>query len=48
MSDTRRKLLEQNLAHFTASLAWTANKDQVRRQIAATKKLLHEEVNGQA
>lgn len=34
---SRLKLAEQNLASLTASLAWVANKDEVRRRIAATK-----------
>jgi len=35
MKSSKLKLAEQNLAHKKAELATTANKDQVRRQIAA-------------
>jgi len=42
-SATRIKLLEGNLASFQRQLAFTSNKDQVRRQIAATKELLRQE-----
>jgi len=44
MSVNRIKILRANLATFQARLATTMDKDQVRRQIAATKALLREEI----
>jgi hypothetical protein len=43
MSDIRIVLLRQNLAAFSAKLATASDKDQVQRQINATKKLLADE-----
>lgn len=42
MTGTRLRLAEQNLASLTASLAWTANKDEVRHRIAVTKEIIRE------
>lgn len=48
MTDTRLKLAEQNLARFTASLAWVANKDEVEASIAATKRIIRELKEGKS
>jgi predicted site-specific integrase-resolvase len=40
MSDTRVKLLEQNIALAEARMASTANKDELRRRIKAMKEQL--------
>lgn len=37
MNETKLKLARENLANAKASLAWEADKDQVRRRIAAIK-----------
>jgi hypothetical protein len=47
MNDTRIRLAEQNLASFKARLRTTAAKDAVRRQIAATARLLRELKGGE-
>ena len=48
MSDARIVLLRQNLATFTARLSVASDKDQVRRQIAATRRLLSVEGDGES